>query len=204
MDDPTFVRVHGFEAHALAETDGLGGELFGKALERLLALLAIVAAVHDDAHIVLAAGVGNGACKHLHGIDDFAASPDDALGRPVQIDDDLFALFGKGDGDIRLQMLKEAVQKLHGAFAVRQLPDGRQLHLCRHKAEQLLLSGIEDLYFHVLSRKAHCRKACLYGFLCRFPLKDLLFLIHTVPLLRDYFLFFFFSVFSSVRAGILR
>ena len=187
MDDPALVGVHGLETHSLSEAHGLCRQLLCKALQGLLALLTVVAAIDDDAHVVLSARVGDGACQNLHGVDDFAPAPDEALRGPVEVDDDLLVLLGEGNDDVLLEALEQPLEEHDGALPVGELLLRREFDFGGNVAEQLLLPGVEDLHFDVLARKAQLFEAGLDGFVRRLPLIDILFLFHFFPLIEIIF-----------------
>ena len=77
MDDSSFIRVHRLQGDTAAAADHVARQALGQRLECLFTLLAEVAAVDGDAHVVPIQAVDGKAGQVLDGVDGLAAAADD-------------------------------------------------------------------------------------------------------------------------------
>ena len=143
------------------------------AAQRLLAVLAVILAVDDDALVVLSADVGNGARERLYGVDDLAAASDDALcGDRRQFDDDLLVLALELCRDVRADEGKEPLQKGERPFSVRLLGFYGEPDLRGFGADETALPFIQNFHVDVALLDAQGFQPRLDGVLHRLSCKD--------------------------------
>ena len=119
MNDAALIGAHGLQTDLTALAHRLVCRLLRHAAEGLLALLAVILAVHDHALIVLAPGVRHRARQALQSVQNEPSLADDGVGIcRFEVDLDLLVLAHETGDGVDGEAFQKPFQKRHGAFSV--------------------------------------------------------------------------------------